>query len=110
LPYPSDEIVPSGDNGTEVTAHGFDGWPDADKVGLAMLASTELGLRTRKNRFSSVLRATATIDEKTRWKWVRCLKLAFSEEIGPDKLQSFILDEHGGINGCAAAWVSNVGN
>ncbi len=28
-------------------AIGFDGWPDADKVGLAMLASTELGLRSR---------------------------------------------------------------
>jgi hypothetical protein len=69
-------------------------------VGEHMLALKDRGSRKTDNAFSAILRATSTVREQTRWKWVRCLAFARDEKIASDDLQSFI-QEYGGINECA---------
>ena len=85
-------------------AVGFDLSRDCLRVAARMVASKGLTPRKARNRFSPLIRATATVNEKTRWKWARCLRFALSENIEPDDLHTFILNEHKGINECADKW------
>jgi hypothetical protein len=73
-------------------------------VGQHMLALKDRGSRKTDNAFSAILRATSTVNEQTRWKWVQCLAFARREKIASDALQSFI-KKHDGINECADEWV-----
>ena len=73
-------------------------------VGEHMLSLKDRGSRKTDNAFSAILRATSTVNEQTRWKWVQCLAFARREKIASDALQSFI-KKHDGINECADEWV-----
>jgi hypothetical protein len=58
-------------------------------------------VREDQDRFSLLIRATSTVNEKTRWKWTICLLCAVPLEVDPLELEGFIR-ELGGINQCVA--------
>jgi hypothetical protein len=76
---------------------------DARAVGAEMIAQKGLSASRSDDPFNLIIRATATVDEKARWKWVRCLKFAFAEDIQPQGLQIFIMS-YDGINKCAESF------
>src|SRR3954454_3268637 len=79
---------------------------DAAAVGALMIAEKGLSASRIADPFNSVIRATATVDERVRWKWVRCLTLAFLKDIEARDLQLFIM-HYGGINKCAHCFDSD---
>jgi hypothetical protein len=76
---------------------------DARAVGAEMVAQNGLTASRSDDPFNLFVRATATVDEKARWKWVRCLKFAFTEDIRSRDLQIFIMS-YDGINKCAESF------
>jgi hypothetical protein len=96
---------------TEVYRFGmnFEASKDCVKVGKRMITKKGLARHKPFGRFSLLVRATSDVDEKTRWKWVRCLVFAQMEEREPSEMRSFILDEHHGINSCVAAYCEKWG-
>jgi hypothetical protein len=88
-------------------AHGFEKSLDCKRVARQMAAQKGLVIRDGQDqRFSLLIRSTATVNEKTRWKWRKCLAYAWSEEVEPQDLKDFIKGVEG-INGCAAKWTEN---
>jgi hypothetical protein len=83
-------------------ARGFKTSADCRTVGRRMIRKEGLVLRKRHDRFSLIIRATSDVNEKTRWKWMRCLQFAHFKDVEPGELETFIRKDHNGINECAS--------
>ena len=75
--------------------------PDCTRVARRMARNKKYPVRKNQSSWSLLIRASATVNEKTRWKWSTCLDYAKAERVKPSDLKQFIRGQ-GRINECAS--------
>ncbi len=86
---------------------GFDGLSDHWRMAERIAKKKGCAVRPKEDRISLLIRATSTVNEKTRWKWTMCLAYARIQRVEPDHLKQFI-KKLGGINDCVMKAVKDL--
>jgi hypothetical protein len=74
-----------------------------EQAARRVLALTGIAARRRRHTMRAIIDATSDADRKTKSRWVRALRYAWSERRCYRRLRQ-CLEANGGIAGCARNW------